>query len=150
MGDELKGIEEDVKFNWDGAATLARELRSTAKALDGQIPHRNSYASDALEKWRGAYSRQFEGRMRMCTGDARRLAGAMELAANQLHELADAARREQRRREAARDWKRSQDDENVFEEFGEWLFGGDEAPPIPEPEPPPHFTSEPQPAQVRD
>jgi hypothetical protein len=32
MGDELKGIEEDVRFNWDGAATLERELRATAGA----------------------------------------------------------------------------------------------------------------------
>jgi hypothetical protein len=87
--------------------------------------------------------------MRICTGDARRLARAMELAANQVHELAGAARREQKRREAARDWKQRQDDESALEEAWEYMFGGDEAPPIPEPEPPPHFTSEPQPAQGR-
>jgi uncharacterized protein YukE len=149
MGNELRGIEEDVSFNCEAAATLERELRSAAVTLDGQIPQRNAFASDARQEWRGVYSRQFEGRMDICTGDARRLAGAMELAANQVRELADAAQREQRRREAVREWKQPQDDETAIEEFGERLFGGDEEPPIPEPEPPPHFTSEPQPAQVR-
>ena len=59
MGDELAGIEEDVKFNWEGASSLEQELRSTASTLDSQVPQRNGYASDASEEWRGAYSRQF-------------------------------------------------------------------------------------------
>ena len=84
MGDELHGIEEDVRFNWDGAASLERELRSTANTLDSQIPRRNGYASDAREEWRGVYSREFQGRMRICTSDAGRLSSAMELAANQV------------------------------------------------------------------
>src|SRR4051794_38122093 len=83
VGDELRGIEEDVKFNWAGAAALEHELRSSASALDGQIPQRNGYASDARDQWRGAYSRQFVGRMQVCTSDAGRLSSAMVLAANQ-------------------------------------------------------------------
>ena len=114
MGDELAGIEEDVKFNWDGAARLERELRSTATTLDSQIPRRNGYASDAREEWRGLYSRQFVGRMEICSSDARRLSSAMELAARQVEQLAVAARREQDRREAAREWKREQDNESLL------------------------------------
>jgi len=54
MGDELAGIEEDVRFNWDGAASLERELRSTASTLDQQVPQRNGYATHARDEWRSA------------------------------------------------------------------------------------------------
>ena len=136
MGDELHGIEEDVRFNWDGAASLERELRSTANTLDSQIPRRNGYAADAREEWRGVYSREFQGRMRICTSDAGRLSSAMELAANQVRELAEAARREQ-------------DNEGFFDKAGDFLFGEDDKPPIPPPEPPPRFVSTAAPAQGR-
>jgi uncharacterized protein YukE len=141
MGDELAGIQEDVKFNWAGAASLERELRSTAGTLDGQIGQRNGFASAARQDWRGAYSRQFEGRMRICTSDAGRLSSAMTLAANQVKELAEAARREQKRRETAREWKRKQDNEGFLDKAGDFLFGEDDKPPIPPPEPPPRFIS---------
>jgi uncharacterized protein YukE len=141
MGDELKGIEEDVRFNWAGASSLERELRSTAGTLDSQVPQRNGYASQAREEWRGLYSRQFAQRMRICTSDAGRLSDAMTLAANQVKELAEAARREQDRREKARKWKQDQDNESTLNKVGDFLFGEDDKPPIPPPEPPPHFVS---------
>jgi hypothetical protein len=148
MGDELQGIEEDVRFNWAGADALEQELRSTAGALDGQVSRRNGYASAAREEWRGVYSRQFAQRMRICTGDAGRLSDAMTLAANQVQELAEAARREQDRRERAREWKREQDDEGLLEKGKDFLFGEDDKPPIPPPEPPPRFVTT-APAQAR-
>jgi uncharacterized protein YukE len=150
MGDELKGIEEDVRFNWAGASSLERELRSTASTLDSQIPQRNGYASHAREEWRGLYSRQFAQRMRICTSDAGRLSDAMTLAANQVKELAEAARREQDRREKAREWKRKQDDEGILDKAGDFLFGEDDKPPIPPPEPPPHFVTPPPTTQGRE
>src|SRR4051812_31058647 len=141
MGDELAGIEEDVKFAWGAAASLEQQLRTTASTLDGQIPQRNGFASQAREEWRGAYSRQFAGRMEVCTGDAGRLSSAMTLAANQVKELADAARREQQRREAARKWKKEHDNKSTLDKVGDFLFGDDDKPPIPPPEPPPHYVS---------
>jgi hypothetical protein len=150
MGDELKGIEEDVKFNWAGATSLERELRATAGTLDRQVPARNGYASHAREEWRGLYSRQFAQRMRICTSDAGRLSDAMTLAANQVKELAAAARREQDRREKAREWKREQDNESTLDKVGDFLFGEDDKPPIPPPEPPPRFISPPPGTQGRE
>jgi hypothetical protein len=150
MGDELKGIEEDVKFNWAGATSLERELRATAGTLDSQVPQRNGYASHAREEWRGLYSRQFAQRMRICTADAGRLSEAMTLAANQVNELAAAARREQERREKAREWKREQDNESTLNKVGDFLFGEDDKPPIPPPEPPPRFISAPPATQGRE
>lgn len=150
MGDELAGIEEDVKFNWEGATRLEHELRATASTLDSQVPRRNGYASDARQEWRGVYSRQFVGRMRICSSDAGRLSSAMELAANQVKELAQAARREQERREKARKWKHDQDNESTLNKLGDALFGEDDKPPIPPPEPPPHFVTPATPASGRD
>ncbi len=145
MGDVLAGIEDDVPFDFAGATELERELRTTATKLDTQIPRRNAYAHDAREEWRGAYSRQFEERMRLCTNDGGRLSAAMQLAANQVKELAEAAQREQDRREAARAWKREQDNKNILEEGADavaGLFGGgSDKPPVPPPEPPLRFVS---------
>ena len=143
MGDELHGIEEDVRFNWAGADALEQELRSTSSTLDGQISRRDGYASAAREEWRGVYSRQFAQRMEICTSDAGRLSDAMVTAANQVQELAEAAQREQDRREKAREWKREQDNEGFFEKAGDFVFGEDEddKPPIPPPEPPPQFVT---------
>ena len=149
MGDELAGIEEDVRFNWDGAASLERELRSTAGTLDHQVPQRNGYATHAREEWRGLYSRQFAQRMQICTTDAGRLSDAMTLAAYQVQELAEAARREQDRREKARRAKKP-GQRRLLDKAGDFLFGEDDKPPIPPPEPPPRFVTPPAPARGRD
>jgi len=142
MGDELAGIEEDVPFNFAGAAALERELRATSSTLGSQLPRRNTYASEAGEEWRGVYSRQFVGRMGICTTDGRKLADAMELAANQVKELAERAQREQDRREEARAWKERQDNESGFNKLKDSIFGEDDKPPVAEPEPPPRFVVE--------
>jgi uncharacterized protein YukE len=142
MGDELAGIEEDVPFNFAGAAALERELRTTAGTLDSQVPRRNTYAHEAREEWRGVYSREFVGRMQICTGDAKRLSAAMELAANQVKELAERAQREQHRREEARAWKERQDHESGLNKLKDAIFGEDDKPPIAEPEPPKRFVVE--------
>jgi hypothetical protein len=143
MGDNLAGIEEDVPFDWAGAQRLAAELRAAATTLDAQIPDRNAYASDALVDWRGVFSQQFGTRMTTCTTDSGRLATAMELAADQVDELARLAREEQDRREAAREWKRQQDNEGFLDKVGDSLFGEDDLPPIPPPVEPPTYTAEP-------
>lgn len=142
MGDELEGIEEDVPFNFAGAAELERELRATAGTLDSQMPQRNTYARAARDEWRGVYSQQFVGRMRICTSDGDRLSAAMKLAANQVKELAERAQREQDRREEARAWKERQDNESTLDKIGDALFGEDDTPNIPPPEPPARFVVE--------
>jgi uncharacterized protein YukE len=142
MGDELAGIEQDVPFNFAGAAELERELRSTASTLDSQIPQRNTFARAARDEWRGVYSRQFVGRMRILTNDGHRLADAMKLAANQVKELAERAQREQDRREEARAWKERQDNESLLNKGKDFLFGEDDKPPIPPPDPPRRFVVE--------
>lgn len=142
MGDELAGIEEDVPFNFAGAEELERELRSTAGTLDSQMPRRNTYARAARDEWRGVYSRQFVERMRICTNDGHRLSDAMKLAASQVNELADRAQREQDRRVKAREWKERQDNEGLLDKGKDFLFGEDDKPDIPPPDPPARFVVE--------
>jgi uncharacterized protein YukE len=143
MGDNLAGIEEDVPFDWAGAERLAAELRSAASTLSSQVSSRNSYAHGALEEWRGVFAREFTGRMQTCSSDAGRLSSAMQLAARQVDELARLAREEQRRREAARAWKRHHDSRSIFEKVGDFLTGDEEQPPIPPPVQPPVWTADP-------
>jgi uncharacterized protein YukE len=140
MGD-LRGISEDVPFAFAAAADLAAELRASATACETQVPRRTAVAGTAEAEWRGRYAREFAGRMRICTTDAQRLATAMRDAANQVDELARLAREEQNRREQAREWQRRQDEESVLDKIGDFVFGEDDLPPIPDPVTPPSFTT---------
>ena len=140
---DLGPIEEPVIFDWDGAARLSAELRRTASVLEGQIPGRNSIAQAALEEWRGVFAQQFEGnRMKICTADANKLAAAMREAATKLDGLAEDARAEQERRNAALAWKAEHDRwlaqqnaESNLEKAAEGVAGffGFEQDPEPEP-----------------
>ena len=138
---DLRGISEDVPFAWSAAADLAAELRAAAAACESQVPRRTTLAQTAAAEWRGRYAREFDGRMRICTTDAQRLATAMRDAANQVDELARLAREEQNRREQAREWQRRQEEEDVLDKLGDFIFGEDDLPPIPDPVTPPTFTS---------
>ena len=79
--------------------------------------------------------------MRLCTGDAQRLAAALREAADQVDELARLAREEQDRREKARQWQREQEDEDFLDQVGDFIFGEDDLPPVPDPVTPPTYTS---------
>ncbi|GAA2710700.1 MULTISPECIES: WXG100-like domain-containing protein [Actinoplanes] len=138
---DLRGISEDVPYDREAADRLAGQLRAAADACDGQIPRRTTIASHAAQEWRGVYARQFGTRMDICTGDARRLATAMRQAAQQVDELSRLAAEEQSRREKARAWQQQQEDEGVLDKIGDFFFGEDDLPPIPDPVTPPRFTS---------
>ena len=128
---ELGAYDVPVNFDWAGAASLAAALRTTADVLNGQIPSRNTIGNAALEEWRGVFAEQFEkNRMVICASDARALATAMHNAAGLLEQLAEDARAEQARRDAAKEWvarneawKAEQASENIAEKVGEGVAG---------------------------
>jgi uncharacterized protein YukE len=138
---DLRGIAEDVPFAWAAAADLAAELRAAATACESQVPRRTTLATTAATEWRGRYAREFADRMGICTADAQRLATAMRDAANQVDELARLAREEQDRREQAREWQRRQENESVLNQIGDFVFGEDDLPPVPDPVTPPTYTT---------
>lgn len=126
---QLGGIHEDVKFDWAGAQRLSAELRNAANVLEGQVPHRNAIAQNAKSEWRGAFSEEFiNSRMKICSGNAVQFAEAMRQAAQDLDALAEMARREQDRRERAREWEAENKSENVAEKAWEWATNTDEQP----------------------
>lgn len=140
---ELGAYQENVQFNWCGAAVLAAELRATATLLDWQVGERRRIAGGARAKWEGAYGGQFDGRVVTCTGDATRFATSMRDAADMLDELARLAREEQDRRVAARAWVAKQNSGGGFlglghvtDAIGDWVSGDDMPPPPPPVEPP--------------
>lgn len=146
---DLGPIHEPVRFAFAAASSLAGELRGAAAELGGQVGVRRQGAATARREWRGVYGEQFDGRVSTCTGDADRFASAFQRAANQLGELADRARAEERRRATAREWKQRQDDESLLNKIGDFFGGEDDTPPPPPPDPPMRYVVEspPQPAR---
>jgi uncharacterized protein YukE len=140
MSDNLKGIEDDVQFNWKAADELVAELNSTAAELDKQINERQKSGAKAREQWKGFYGDQFDGRLKICTGDAKRLAEAMRDAAKGLKELIKAAHQEQDRRVKAREWVKEHGHRSlagqVWHAATDWLLGDDVPPPPPPVDPP--------------
>jgi uncharacterized protein YukE len=136
---ELGAYQENVKFGWVEAESLAAELRSAATTLDAQVTERNRIKGPAREEWRGKFAEEFDGRVELCAGDAGRLADALRDAATKLDELTRLAREEQERREYAREWEANNDDSGFLEGARDWAFGEDDLPPPPPPVDPPRI-----------
>src|SRR5688572_10538434 len=103
--DALKGIDDDVRFDYRAADELAGEFRAGARLLRRQADGRSRLADNALQQWKGRYATQFKERKVQAAQQASGLAGAMEQAARDIDALKQAAEAEQDRREQARQWK---------------------------------------------
>jgi uncharacterized protein YukE len=121
-----------IRFDFDAAARLSSLLRSTAQELTDQTGWRRSWADRALQEWRGLFANRFGVRMSLCYQGAEALAQSLRTAAEQLDRMAEQARDEQRRRDAARAWFEQQNSMNFLERawdsFDDWLTGPDVPP----------------------
>ena len=115
---------DPITFDFEAAERLAWEFRKAADLLNEHAPYRNGLATTARREWRGVFDVQFGARMIIYTADGHRLADAMDVAADQVDELARLAREEQDRRTVARQWKedhdaweREQENDGFFENF---------------------------------
>jgi hypothetical protein len=143
----LGPIEEDVPFAWGAASKLKAEFKRAAEELEDQAGVFASASEQALEDWRGAFARDFRREhMRITRDDARRIAAELQKCATMLSQLANLARKEQDRREVAREWKREheawereQSDDGLGENIMDALGGDDEPKPpdLPEIKPEP-------------
>jgi hypothetical protein len=159
---DLGAYDEPVKFDWEGAKRLSAELRATATLLEDQVQPRNTYAAAARKDWKGKFADAFDGRMRLCTSDAKHLAGALRSTALKVDELATRARAEQQRRDLAKEyvrkhdeWQRKRDERGdvhkVWDGFteGVGLADSDEPKPPDPPEDPKRYTGDPPPTPTR-
>lgn len=141
---DLGAYQEPVRFNWNAAAALIAEFRSTANVLDQQVGGRRQIGAGARKQWEGSYAEQFDGRTNICTGDAQRFVVSMRKAADDLEELARLAREEQQRRVLAREWVAQQERKNWFErnvvDPVKEIFGEADLPPPPPPVEPPKIS----------
>jgi len=133
----LGTITEDVDFAWGEASSLRQELLRGAMELEQQAKQRSILAADAKEDWRGRYVSVFERQHMRCTiDDGFSIASALRDCAEMLHELAQLAREENKRRALARAWKAEHDEWERTHDGGPLglgdLFTGDDEPKMPD------------------
>lgn len=125
---DLGAIDEDVPFNNDVADSLIAAFDGAASTIEGQAGTRSSAVTSAKDDFKGHFSELFSGNASVASADATELCARLREVATGARTLKEEARKEQQRRKTARDWKQRQDDRNVFEEFGDWVGGGEDPP----------------------
>jgi len=130
-------------FDQTGAADLAAGFRAAATELDQQAGgSRVLPALAARADWRGPHAEHFDQRLRQLCADGAEIAAAFRRAASGLDAMADAARREQQRRERARAWEHAHQHHGlgaVLDNVHDFFFGEDDIPPPPPAAPEPRF-----------
>ena len=125
----LSGIEEDVPFDDGAADRLITVCDGAASLIIGQAGSRASWQATAARDFKGHFAHLFRTNQATAHRDATELAGALRSTATGARRLKEEARKEQQRREVARQWKKEQEDRNLLERGHDWLFG-DETPPF--------------------
>ncbi|QBR92879.1 DUF6531 domain-containing protein [Nocardioides euryhalodurans] len=125
---DLGAIDEDVRFDHGAADTLASRCDAAADVIEGQAGSRASWKNTALTDFRGAFSELFRSNASVAAADATELASRLREVATGVRLLKEEARKEQQRRETARQWKREQDDRNLWDKGVDAVFGGDDPP----------------------
>lgn len=140
MGHEdLGAIDEDVPFDWDGAAALITAFETMASEIETQRSQRTDAAEHAMVDWLGEAVTQYVQRHNQGDLDAGELVTALRDAAEDVRAMQRAAQEEQDRREAAREYVRAleenEENEGFFDKVGDF-FGGEDFEPPPMPPPP--------------
>ncbi len=125
---DLGAIDEDVRFDYGAADRLASLCDAAAGVIEGQTGSRASWKSTALTDFRGHFSELFRSNAAVAAGDATELASRLREVATGARLLKSEARKEQQRRDTARQWKQEQDDRNLWDKGVDAVFGGDDPP----------------------
>ncbi|MFC7623801.1 DUF6531 domain-containing protein [Microlunatus sp. GCM10028923] len=141
---DLGAIDTDVPFDNGTADDLIAAFDNAATAVDDQASSRASYVTTGSNDFKGHFSELFTSNAAVASADATELASRLREVATAARNLKEEARKEQERRKTAREWKQRQDDRNVFEEFGDWVTGGEDPPVGPPADEPTIATSAPQ------
>lgn len=124
----LRGIADDVKFDYAAAEALASACDTAAAAIDGQASTRASAVSKGLTDFRGHFSELFRSNAAVAAGDAQELAARLHEVSVGAVRLAEEARKEQHRREKARAWQIEHDNRSYLEQMRDAGTGGDDPP----------------------
>lgn len=127
---DLGAIDEDVPFNNTVADNLIEAFDGAASDIEGQTSSRSTHVKTAMGVFRGHFSELFSSNASVASADATELADRLREVATGARTLKEEARKEQQRRTTAREWKQRRDDRNALEEFGDWISGGAEDPPV--------------------
>lgn len=127
------GLEaaNDVRFDYVASLHLARRLWALGDQVDELMSNRVGHAQTALADWLGAYGTQFAERIDAESMQAVAIAGELRLAAEQWAVRWAEAMNEQNNINHAREVKRVEDDRNVVDEVGGFIFGHDDLPSSP-------------------
>lgn len=124
---DLGPIKEDVQFNQSDAESFASACTASATLLDDQCGDRSSWENTALEDFQGYFSEVFRENAAVRAQDATNLADSLRKTAKAVRDVAEEARKEQERRQAARDWASRHDD--WWEKAWDFFFGEGDPPP---------------------
>ncbi|HEY9290710.1 MAG TPA: DUF6531 domain-containing protein, partial [Microlunatus sp.] len=125
---DLGAIDEDVPFDDGVADALIAACDGAAAKIEGQAGSRSSYVATASADFQGYFSRLFASNASVASADGTELAARLRQVATGARRLKSEAAKEQQRRQTARDWKREQDNRNIFEKGVDWAFGEDDPP----------------------
>ncbi|PPH56567.1 DUF6531 domain-containing protein, partial [Rathayibacter toxicus] len=129
MSDVLRGIAEDVSFDQATAEKLSAAFSSAASLVEGQAGSRDASVTAALVHFSGRFADVFRSNAQVASADATKVVESLRKVAEGADLLAEEARKEQRRRVVAREWKQQQEQRNWLEKGAEALFGT-ESPPV--------------------
>ena len=123
---DLGPMDEDVAFDHGNASRFALVCRNAASELDAQGSGRSGWEDAALADFHGHFADVFSSNASVRASDASSLIDALILVANGVDKVAGEARKEQDRRDTARDWASRHDD--WWEQAWDSVFGQDDPP----------------------
>lgn len=125
---DLGPIHEQVKFNHADAQHFAKTCEVAAQSIDGQTGSRSSWEQTALEDFRGYFSEIFRSNAAVRARDASNLSASLNAVARAVRRVSEEARKEQQRRDTARQWASQHDD--WWEKARDWFTGQGDTPPV--------------------
>ena len=117
----------DVKIDEAATDLLASGCEDAARLIREQVSSRRALTTDAMQDFKGRFSRIFQKNQQTADSDAENIATALEDVARQVRYLKSIVPAENARRRAAREWKARHDEDKSKITLGD--LGGDEAPP---------------------
>ncbi|MDO5051724.1 MAG: DUF6531 domain-containing protein [Pseudoclavibacter sp.] len=117
-------FEEDVPFDDGVADALIAAAKGAADGIEGQAGSRSGYVSTGSSEFRGRFSELFASNARVAAADAGDLVSALRAVADGASYLKEEARKEQERRQTARNWLRERESRSQLQKALDGVWEG--------------------------